>query len=214
MDKLQNVNYDVLNSLNLMSRSLGDAYLLEGYNPFDEDYVLDLENSRKLITNLKQKENIEAEEFLENSDLNILENFQTAKQNAEALLAELSTLPQNKKVKGLKVFLKNRSKLLSAAIEKMQNGDLSAFELYREIEGLDVEYSKLLRRSYYKDFDLKVTIQNFMNLLNLHVLAPAKTQQKAKALAQEKTVVKESASQTPQISKKTPQKQKESGLEM
>ena len=65
VDKLQNVNYDVLNSLNLMSRSLGDAYLLEGYNPFDEDYVLDLENSRKLITNLKQKEGIEAEEFLE-----------------------------------------------------------------------------------------------------------------------------------------------------
>lgn len=210
MDKLQNVNYDVLNSLNLMSRSLGDAYLLEGYNPFDEDYVLDLENSRKLITNLKQKEGIEAEEFLENSDLNILENFQTAKQNAEALLAELSILPQNKKVKGLKVFLKNRSKLLAAAMEKLQNGNLSAFELYREIEGLDVEYSKLLRRSYYKDFDLKVTIQNFMNLLNLSALAPAKTQQKAKTLAQEKMVEK----QTPQIPKRPPQKQKESGLEM
>lgn len=210
MDKLQNVNYDVLNSLNLMSRSLGDAYLLEGYNPFDEDYVLDLENSRKLITNLKQKEGIEAEGFLENSDLNILENFQTAKQNAEALLAELSILPQNKKVKGLKVFLKNRSKLLAAAMEKLRNGDLSAFELYREIEGLDVEYSKLLRRSYYKDFDLKVTIQNFMNLLNLQVRAPAKMQQKAKELAQEKTVEK----QTPQIPKRPPQKQKESGLEM
>ena len=210
MDKLQNVNYDVLNSLNLMSRSLGDAYLLEGYNPFDEDYVLDLENSRKLITNLKQKEGIEAEGFLENSDLNILENFQTAKQNAEALLAELSIFPQNKKVKGLRVFLKNRSKLLAAAMEKLQNGDLSAFELYRDIEGLDVEYSKLLRRSYYKDFDLKVTIQNFMNLLNLQVRAPAKMQQKAKTLAQEKTVEK----QAPQIPKRPPQKQKESGLEM
>ena len=210
MDKLQNVNYDVLNSLNLMSRSLGDAYLLEGYNPFDEDYVLDLENSRKLITNLKQKEGIEAEGFLENSDLNILENFQTAKLNAEALLAELSILPQNKKVKGLKVFLKNRSKLLAAAMEKLQNGDLSAFELYREIEGLDVEYSKLLRKSYYKDFELKVTIQNFMNLLNLQVRAPAKKQQKAKTLAQEKTVEK----QAPQIPKRPSQKQKESGLEM
>ena len=201
MDKLQKVNYDVLNTLNLMSRSLGDAYLLEGYNPFDEDYILDIENSRKLLYNLKQKEEIEMEEFLEGSNKSVLETFMLAKENTDLLLEHLSILAQNKKLKNVSVLLKNRSKLLDNAINKIKSGNFVVFELYKEIEGLDMEYREYLKRTYYKDFDLKVTIQNFINLINVQTKQKnprkkiEKTQEKIAETEVQKTSVKVRSSQ-------------------
>lgn len=201
MDKLQKINYDVLNTLNLMSRSLGDAYLLEGYNPFDEDYILDIENSRKLLYNLKQKEEIEMEEFLEGSNKSVLETFMLAKENTDLLLEHLSILAQNKKLKNVSVLLKNRSKLLDNAINKIKSGNFVVFELYKEIEGLDMEYREYLKRTYYKDFDLKVTIQNFINLINVQTKQKnlrkkiEKTQEKIAETEVQKTSVKVRSSQ-------------------
>ena len=215
---MQNINYDVLNSLNLMSKSLGDAYLTEGYNPFDEDYVMDFENTSKILKNIQQKENVEFEPFLEASDKDIIESFENSLENNNLVLAEVSQMPSSKKQKEIKVFLKNRSKLLAEAIEKLKNGDSLAFELYKELAGLDVEYSKYLKKSFYKDFDLNVVIQNFLSIINLQVQrkAPQK-QQTAKKVQKVESIKEQVAPKTnrPQPPRPKPKKVvKENGMEL
>lgn len=173
---MSKVNYEILNALNLASVNLGDAYLQEGFNPFEEDFSLEIPAVKEMLARQKEKENIAEPSFLECDKLEITKSFGNALKVSEKLLESLElgvTLDNENNIKTAKVFLKMRNELLRQAIRKLKNKNINALALYKEIIALNPELSELLQDSFNPNIAHETAIQAFNNFFQISMqLAP------------------------------------------
>lgn len=162
---MTNIDINIFNALNLINPSLGKAYRQKGYNPFDDEFVLQNDYVKSLLIKAKDKYTIKTEDFLKKGNKEVAEMFGRACKNTEELLTDLSTHSLENKTKQLKeiiVFLKNRKELLSQATKKLKNEKENSFGLYRDIVGIDVLLSEIVKDTFFENFNKNNIIENFL----------------------------------------------------
>lgn len=87
-----NINYDILNALNLYNEDLGQSYLQDGFNPFSADFVLDEDFISNILDNQKNKKDLPIPTFLEQSNGKISKAFDMSLNNALNLLESVSQM--------------------------------------------------------------------------------------------------------------------------
>jgi len=190
---MANIDLNIFNALNLINPALGKAYQQKGYNPFDVEFVLKNDYVKSLLTKAKDKNNIKTEEFLEKGNKNIADTFNRACKNTEELITELSNhSPENKtkKLKEVIVFLKNRQELLSQAIKKLKNEKENSFVLYRDIVGIDVFYSKMVKETFFENFNKDNIIEGFLKYCQVDKKQKSQKQQE---IIQTQNILQENA---------------------
>ena len=169
------ISYDVFNALNLINEKLGKAYEEKGYNPYGEQFSLDANYVQTLLEKAKGKKSLDAEQFLENGNRAVSQNFKLALENTEALkldiLAEMeSAEPAMKdKLSEVVLYLNNRAELLSQAIEALKSGEASSLKLYEEVYNIDSVYGEILKESFLKNFNKTVAVENFLSTCRLRI---------------------------------------------
>ena len=169
------ISYDVFNALNLINEKLGKAYEEKGYNPYGEQFSLDANYAQTLLEKAKGKKSLDTEQFLENGNRAVSQNFKLALENTEALkldiLAEMeSAEPAMKdKLSEVVLYLNNRTELLSQAIEALKSGEASSLKLYEEVYNIDSVYGEILKESFLKNFNKTVAVENFLSTCRLRI---------------------------------------------
>ena len=59
-----NIDYNVLNALNLLNEHLGESYLNEGFNPFDPGFELSEEFTIERYNNSCTKKEVKSPDFI------------------------------------------------------------------------------------------------------------------------------------------------------
>ena len=166
------ISYD---ALNLINEKVGKAYEEKGYNPYGEQFSLDANYAQTLLEKAKGKKNLDTEQFLENGNRAVSQNFKLALENTEALkldiLAEMeSAEPAMKdKLSEVVLYLNNRAELLSQAIEALKSGEASSLKLYEEVYNIDSVYGEILKESFLKNFNKTVAVENFLSTCRLRI---------------------------------------------
>ena len=157
------IDLNIFNALNLINPALGKAYYQKGYNPFDDEFVLQNDYVQELLGKAKDKQHIKTEDFLEQGNKEIAEIFKLAQKNTEQLQNELEVLNKSN-LKNVIIFLKNRKELLSQAVKKLKNEKANSFLLYKDIVGIDTLYSEIVKETFFENFDKNIIIQNFLKV--------------------------------------------------
>ena len=198
-------NYNIFNALNLVNPELGELYLKNGYNPFEEDFKLNIGYIQDLLDRNKDKTPILTEAFLEKPTKEVKKNFELALQNNNNLKELLqNNINDNifdedtkKQVKEIIIFLKNREQLLAKAILKLKKKFANPLLEYQNVCAIDKKLSELLKESYLEDFKLEVAHFNFVQF--------CKTKAKLEKIKKEQNQAKEKEEQK-QIQKENKQK--------
>lgn len=200
---LENIDYNVYNALNLVDEQLGKDYVENGYNPFDDTFVLTNDYIQKTIENSRDDSPILTESFLERPIKEVKQTFTLALENT----TKLKDLLQNnindnifdknveKQVKEVVVFLKNREKMLSKAIANLNLKNPNPLKDYQKTTAINKKLSQLLKESYYEEFKLETAHLNFVR----HCQSKAKLEQlkqlQRKQKIQEQTTLKQQQKQ-------------------
>ena len=159
---------DVYNALNLYNEELGKSYKKNGFNPFDDNFVLTEEFTNDILENKKQKVEVFIESFLEQSNKEVSKHFEHALANGNVLLSSLynelnfANDKDKKQIQKAIIFLKNRNVLLKISIKKLKNKDANALKMYLELFGLDSELSELLKDTFNENANNQIIIQNML----------------------------------------------------
>lgn len=192
-------SYDVLNALNLINEDLGKAYEETGYTPYDNGFELKEEYVENILKTAKTKKELSIPEFLEQGNRTVSQNFKTALENITLLKEDLTANFSENPNSDFLTYLENFKELLTLSIEKLKSRDADSFKLYSDLYNLDPAYGEILKECYFKEFNKKVAIQNFLGLLHLQELKKeAETLKKQVENAKRKTQIAEKAPQTSQ----------------
>lgn len=169
------INFDVLNALNLQHPMLGDAYVSFNWNPLGEDFRLDINFLERYLENTRYKSDSKMPAFLEQDPKKVLEGFKTAAKNNQQLLDELQrrfdagefssykNTDITKQVTEILFFLKCRGKMIDIALGQLKVGGIDAFKAYENIRGINRRLSELLEEAYTEEFNKKVALANMLN---------------------------------------------------
>ncbi len=206
---------DVFNALSLYNEELGEKYEKEGYNPFDDDFVLTEDYANEILQNKSQDiDHILSENFLDYSNKEVSKNFETAMQKGnkviEALQNEIA-VTGDEKVKGqLKkclIFVKNRNELLKANIAKLKQKDANAIKMYLEMYGMDSELSEIMKDTFTEEANMQVVISQMINAANRRAINVKSKSIKFVKQYQQAQVNEQRAEQTQQAAQQQAQQQ-------
>ncbi len=172
--KEEDKNYNVFNALNLVNPELGELYLENGYNPFEEDFILNLGFIQDRLEKNRDKTPILTEDFLEKPAKEVKKHFELALKNNNILKDLLqNNIEDNifnesikKQVKEVIIFLKNREQMLAKAITKLGKKNANPLLEYQNICNIDKKLNELLKESYLEEFKLEVAHLNFVQYCN------------------------------------------------
>lgn len=161
-----NINYDVLNALNLYNEDLGQSYLQNGFNPFPADFILDENFISDILDNQKNKKELPCPNFLEQANNQISKAFDLSLNNALDLLDSVSqmlntpNLTQNQKRYLNKILLQIKlfielNKKYKLELKKKKN----KYQLYINMLALNWQLSEEMSLIFTEQY-------NAQNVLN------------------------------------------------
>ena len=164
------INYNVLNGLNLYNEELGEEYLAGGFNPLGENFILTEAYILERLANKMElpKETI-SPQFLEAgvketrlAFLNSLTNCKTLLEKIEEMLND-PHIPEHEKEKlrKLKLYLILRIQLLTKYTKTIKK-DKNTLKMYENLEGLHYRLGKKMAKTY-----LDIPQFNSLNILEL-----------------------------------------------
>ena len=138
------INYDVYNALNLVHEDLGNSYLNDGFNPFEEDFKISANFIIDRYINSCNRQEVNSPTFIENGAKETKIAFEKSLQNCINMLAAVDQLLTNPKVsekqkqalKKLKLLLEFRIQLLNLYIANVLKSK-NTFQMYKNILSLD-----------------------------------------------------------------------------
>ncbi len=169
----EEINYDILNALNLQHPQLGETYLKFRWNPLGDDFKLELPYIEKYLKKTKDKTEILSPDFIE-KHTQAKESFRLALKNNREMLLELQNRYNNgdfylyknvdisEQVKDILFFLQCRGKMLELALKLVKSNKISTFEAYKNITSINKKLSQLLEEAYSLEFNKNLAIQNFI----------------------------------------------------
>lgn len=168
------VNFDVLNALNLHHPHLGEAYSNFGWNPLGDDFSLDLPFIEKYLESARFKPEDKAPAFLEKGPKAVMDAFKNASENNKEMLETLKKrLEQGEfnnvkgadisgQVKDIVFFLECRQKMLEVSIGQISSKKIDALKAYKNINSINRKLSQLLEEAYQKEFNKNVALGNML----------------------------------------------------
>ncbi len=163
----QNIDYNVFNALNLYNEELGESYLETGFNPFDQNFVLDENFITDMLTNNQNKKDVAMPEFLEKSQIDIKKSFNLSLENATQLLNSLSTQAnsenlspkQKMALQKLIYILKMYIELIKKYIKKLKK-EKNKYQMFINLLALNWQLSENMALSFTSEFNLSKTLYN------------------------------------------------------
>lgn len=198
-------NYNIFNALNLVSPELGELYLENGYNPFEEDFILNLGFIQAMLEKNRDKTPILTEDFLEKPAKEVKKNFELSLKNNNSLKDLLQNNiednifdePTKKQIKEVIIFLKNREQMLAKAISKLNLKNANPLLEYQNICAIDKKLNELLKESYLEEFKLEIAHLNFVQYCKTQAKLNEfkKEQSELKIKIEQKTIEKQQEQQ-------------------
>lgn len=160
---MKEVDFFVFNTLNLINCKLGDAYLLNNFNPFEG-------NSNKImpsITKNMEEKIVDFPNFIYDAPKTVLTALKKSHHATKILIKEISSLHKmkpNERSEDLLSYLKIREKLLGFA-ENSKNVILAFKNAYVSCYKASVKYSQLLENSFYKEYSHEATLHDLTKII-------------------------------------------------
>lgn len=168
----QNINYNVYNALNLYCEDLGQAYLQNGFNPFDDNFVLDENYVADVLANQNIKKEVASPEFLEQSENDIAKSFDLSLENATLLLDALNkkcntaeTEQQKKALKKIILTLMLYIELIKTYKAKLKK-EKNKYQLYVNLLSLNWFLSEEMSNSFTAEFNMQQVLNKIDTLEN------------------------------------------------
>lgn len=163
----QNIDYNIFNALNLYNEELGESYLETGFNPFDQNFVLDESYITDILANNQNKKAVPMPEFLEKSQTEIKKAFNLSLENAQQLLSALSkqatsgdlSPKQKQALQKLICLLKMYIELIKKYIKKLKK-EKNKYQMFVNLLALNWQLSDKMALSFTNDFNLSKTLYN------------------------------------------------------
>lgn len=168
------LDFDVLNALNLHHPYLGEAYSNFGWNPLGENFSLDIPFIERYLEAAKVKEQDKAPDFLKQDPKKVFEAFKTASKNNKEMISTLKERLEKgefanikganitSQVKDILFFLESRQKMLEISIGQLSLKNIDALKAYRNISSINRKLSQLLEEAYLKEFNQNVALGNMI----------------------------------------------------
>lgn len=192
----EEINYNVLNALNLFAEELGNSYLNGEFNPFDYNFILTEEFVIERIENFnKEPKELNAPAFILNGIKETKTAFNNSINSCNILINKLEellnspTTPQEvkEKLKNLKLYLICRVQLLTIFVKKIKK-DKNTFNMYSLLQGLSWDISEILNDSYKENFNVNLAVSMLINLVNQNLKSQNK--QNKDLINQAKAIIK------------------------
>ena len=157
-----NFNYDVYNGLNLLNEDLGQSYIMEGFNPFDNDFALDENFILDVLENNVEKYEISTPDFIEAGNKETAKAFELAAENALKvieLLTEHINDPKTpeiikKQMRKQILYILCRNQLIKVYLKRIKD-EKDTLMMYQKMSAINWQLSKTLQDSYKNKFDAK-----------------------------------------------------------
>ena len=163
---MQTINYEVLNTLNLINPKLGQAHEKRGFNPFSQDYKISISGIKKLLE-LKIspcKEVLPSLVQLPLRKANTL--LKLGKSRIDDLTTKIQLLTpklQTKKIYDEICYLKICQELLHN-LKLTQNSFDEVVEVLRIIRCLEPEYAKTIKNLFNEKYEEKTALNSLIKL--------------------------------------------------
>ena len=181
------INYNIFNALNLYNENLGELYITNQFNPFDDNFKLTEDFIIEYYTNNLQAKEINEPEFLTGGIIETKAAFENSLHNCNSLLEKVESqlnstnisLEEKEKLKKLKQYILCRNALLNLYIKTLKK-DKKTLKMYASLQGLNWKYGEILDSSYIKQIDIQIVINALMQIqakqenTNLQLKAKAK----------------------------------------
>lgn len=165
-----NINYDVYNALNLYSEKLGQSYLKNGFNPFEEGFVLTEDYVTTALENSKEQQEITCPPFLENGNEDALSAFELSQSNVQNLVEQITnslnsghlSASQEEKLKKALVYLKMFLELLHINILDFKK-IVNKLKEYEQLLALNWFLCQEMQSSFTQDFNADQVLDKIKN---------------------------------------------------
>lgn len=167
-EQVINVNFNVLNALNLYNEELGESYVQDGFNPLGNDFELSESFITDFLENEKNKKEITSPQFLEQDYNEIAKAFNLSLENALHLFDTLavkindcSSLKLKQTYAKIMFLLQLYIELIKKYIKKLKK-EKNLYQLYINLLSINWSLSDEMESSFTKNFSVEKIIYNLI----------------------------------------------------
>lgn len=168
----EQIDYNVLNALNLMNEELGESYIATQFNPFDEGFKLEEGFVIERYNNACIKKEILSPDFISYGVSETKKAFENSLSNLTEILAGIDeklseyTLEESlrKTYNKLRIYVMCRIQLTSIFLAKLKI-EKNTLKMYQDLESLDWELSEYFNDCYDENFNTRIAISAFIELI-------------------------------------------------
>lgn len=165
----KDINYDIYNALNLLNENLGESYLTQGFNPFDEGFELSEEFALERYHNACQKKEIISPDFINQGTKQTQKAFETSVQNLDALILNVDQLLSDytldektkKQYENIRLYLICRRQLTLIFIAKLKK-QKNTLKMYEELTFLNHELEEYCTDIFTEFYNIQNAINAFI----------------------------------------------------
>ncbi len=168
----EQIDYNVLNALNLMNEELGESYVATQFNPFDEGFKLEEDFLIERYNNACIKKEIISPDFISYGVSETKKAFESSLTNLTEILAVVDeklseyTLEESlrKKYNKLRIYILCRMQLTNIFLAKLKT-EKNTLKMYQDLQSLDWELSECFYDCYDENFNIRIAISAFVELI-------------------------------------------------
>lgn len=194
----EQIDYNVLNALNLFNEELGESYIATQFNPFGEGFVLDEDFVIERYQNACTKKDIISPDFIAYGVKETKKAFETSVLNLtkcieilDELLTEY-TLDEilKKQFNKTRIYLVCRIQLLNILLSKLKT-EKNTLKMYQDILALDYTLAKYFEESYYETFNAQVAINAYIDFAKSNEKTKQTSTEDKKLIAKAKAIIQQ-----------------------
>lgn len=203
----EQIDYNVLNALNLMNEELGESYIATQFNPFDEDFKLKEDFVIERYNNACIKKEIISPDFISYGISETKKAFESSLANLTEILAVVDeklseyTLEESlrKKYNKLRIYILCRIQLTNIFLAKLKT-EKNALKMYQDLQSLDWELSEYFNDCYDENFNTRIAISAFIELI-INSKTTRKSIEDKKLIEKAKSIIANNMKQNVNMSK-------------
>ena len=157
------INFEVLNYLNMINEKFGILYSHFGYNPLPDDFTLSQKLIKERLAFNKMAKTLKTPDFIFDEKRKIRKKFKKSLKNTKKLekIVKNTEKIDNFDKNDFLIYLSMRKKLLKNEIFSFHKTEFEEGKSYAEIYNINPVFGKLLEKSFEEDID----IENFLEHL-------------------------------------------------
>ena len=179
------INFEVLNYLNMINEKFGILYSHFGYNPLPDDFAFSQKLIKERLAFNKMAKTLKTPDFIFDEKRKIRKKFKKSLKNTKKIekIVKNTEKIDNFDKNDFLIYLSVRKKLLKNEIFSFHKTEFEEGKSYAEIYNINPVFGKLLEKSFEEDID----VENFLEHLGENYkIAYKELQEKVKKKKKEK----------------------------